>query len=110
MHLEDAGCTVLAAANGLQALAVMDAEEAINVLLTDLSMPGMDGLAVIRDAQNRCPRLPAILLTGYAGDDATLALRDAVGGPVSLVRKPVGDLELVDRIRAILATPQAASA
>ena len=42
----------------------------IDVLVTDLSMPGIDGLAVIRQAQCERPGLPAVLLTGYAGHGA----------------------------------------
>jgi signal transduction histidine kinase len=103
-HLEDSGYDVAAAANGYDALAVLDAGRVPDILITDLSMPGMDGLAVIRSARERRPGLPAILLTGYAGDAAGLALGDALGGPVSLMRKPVSDLELLDRIGAMLAT------
>jgi CheY-like chemotaxis protein len=72
-HLEDAGFSVLVAAGGAEALALIAAGEVVDALVTDLSMPGMDGLAVIRAVQERHPRLPAVLLTGYAGDDAALA-------------------------------------
>ena len=71
--------------------------------LTDLSMPGMDGLALIRAAQDRFPELPAVLLTGFAEDAAGLSLSDVVTGTISLLRKPVGDLELLDRLNAMLA-------
>jgi len=65
-------------------------------------MPGMDGLAVIRAAQERRPGLPAVLLTGYAGDGAALAVGGAVSGTFSLLRKPVSGVLLVDRVRALL--------
>ena len=99
--LEDSGFRVLVAANGAEALALLAAEEAVDVLITDLSMPGMDGIAVIRAAQARHPGLPAVLLTGYAGDDAALANRDIAGGAYSLLRKPVGGAELVGCLRAL---------
>ena len=41
------------AAGGGEALAVLDAGEAVDVLVTDLSMPGMDGLELIRAARDR---------------------------------------------------------
>ena len=41
--------------NGAEALALFDAGETVDALVTDLSMPGMDGLAVIRAAQERHP-------------------------------------------------------
>jgi len=72
-RLEAAGYGVLAAANGNEALVLFAAGEAVDVLVTDLSMPDMNGIAVIRAAQAACPGLPAVLLTGYAGEDATLS-------------------------------------
>ena len=77
---------------------------AVDVLVTDLAMPGMDGVALIREAQRRRRGLPAILITGYAGDAATLAVGQAVGGGTfTLVRKPVTGAELADRVAALLA-------
>jgi nitrogen-specific signal transduction histidine kinase/CheY-like chemotaxis protein len=71
LQLEAGGHAVLAAASGTEALALLAAGEMVDILVTDLSMPDMDGLAVIRGAQERRPGLPAVLLTGYAGDGAS---------------------------------------
>jgi PAS domain S-box-containing protein len=103
MQLEDFGFDVLPAAGGAEALALLAAGEAVDILVTDLSMPGMDGLAVIRAVQERLHGLPALLLTGYAGDGAALALGGAVSGSFSLLRKPVSATDLVDRLRSLLA-------
>ena len=65
-------------------------------------MPGMDGFALIRAAQEKHGRLPAILLTGYAGDAATLAIGDAAGGSIHLLRKPITGSELADRVAMML--------
>jgi len=102
-QLGDAGYHVLVAASGADALALLAKGEAVDILITDLSMPGMDGLAVIRAAQEGRPRLPAVLLTGYAGDGAALAVGGAVSGSFSLLRKPVRLQDLVDRIQSLLA-------
>jgi PAS domain S-box-containing protein len=109
LQLEDAGFAVLSAASGTEALALLATGERIDALITDLSMPGMDGLAVIRSVQERHPHLPAILLTGYAGDGATLAVGGAVSGAFSLLRKPVSGIALIDRLRALLAARPEAS-
>ena len=101
-HLEANGFAVLTARNGSEALACLGGNGTVDVLLTDLSMPGMDGLAVIRAAQARRPGLPAVLLTGYAEDDAALAIRGAVSGSFSLLRKPLRAAQLVERIRSLL--------
>jgi CheY-like chemotaxis protein len=104
LQLEAAGHAVLAAASGTEALALLAAGERADILVTDLSMPDMDGLAVIRGAQERRPGLPAVLLTGYAGDGASLAISGAVSGTFSLLRKPVSSSQLLDRVAALLAT------
>jgi CheY-like chemotaxis protein len=101
--LEDAGYQVLTAADGVEALALLDPASPVDALITDLSMPRMDGLVLIRAAQERFPSLPAVLLTGYAGDDAALALGISTTGTISLLRKPVGEVELLDRLSAMLA-------
>nr|WP_294560243.1 PAS domain-containing protein [uncultured Rhodopila sp.] len=103
LQLEDCGFSVLAAASGVEVLALLAAGETAEILVTDLSMPGMDGLAVIRAVQERLPGLPALLLTGYAGDGAALALGGAVSGAFSLLRKPVTAATLADRLDSLLA-------
>lgn len=64
--------------------------------------PGIGGLTVIRQAQRSRPGLPAVLLTGYVGDGAQLAVSGALSGAFSLLRKPVSAAQLADRIEALL--------
>ena len=101
--LEFEGFGVLTAANGTEALSLLAAGEAVDAIVTDLSMPGMDGLALIRAAQECRPGLPAVLLTGYAGDDTALAVNGAISGTFSLLRKPTRFRDLVDTIQSLLA-------
>lgn len=103
--LEAAGYTVTPAADGAEGLKLLELAMAVDVLVTDLSMPGIDGLAVIRQAQRQRPGLPAVLLTGYAGHGAQLAVGETVSGAFVLVRKPVTAAQLADRIEALLAVP-----
>jgi PAS domain S-box-containing protein len=102
-NLEDRGYEVLAAAGGEEALALLTGGKTVDVLVTDLSMPGMNGIALIRAAQTLRAELPAVLLTGYVGDEAALATGGAISGPYSLAHKPIGTNDLVDRIEALLA-------
>ena len=80
------------------------AGERVDIIVSDLTMPGMDGLELIRAVQERWPGLPAVLLTGYAGDGAALAVGGAISGTFSLLRKPVTGTQLADRINALLAS------
>jgi signal transduction histidine kinase/ActR/RegA family two-component response regulator len=105
-QLAEAGFTVAEAADGAETLRLMGAaagEAPFDVLVTDLAMPGMDGVALIREAQRLRPALPAILLTGYAGDVAALAVGEAIGrGAFALLRKPVTGAQLADQVAAML--------
>jgi CheY-like chemotaxis protein len=100
--LEEAGFSILAVESSATALALLDAGEAVDVLVTDLSMPGMDGLELIREVQRRRPGLPAVLLTGFATNAAELAVGGAVSGTFSLLRKPVPPTELAERISVLV--------
>ena len=75
-EMEAEGYPILRATSGAEALACLDDGEEVGLVVTDLSMPGMDGLRFIREVQRRRPGLPAILLTGFA----TTAVEDAMGG------------------------------
>jgi PAS domain S-box-containing protein len=85
VQLERLGHAVAVAESGAAAL---DLPMQPDVLVTDLSMPGMDGLALIRQLQARHPNLPAILLTGHPGDASRPMPRTAQSAPVALMRKP----------------------
>ncbi|MBS0638437.1 MAG: PAS domain S-box protein [Proteobacteria bacterium] len=99
--LSDRGHQVAEAADGAMALSWLDAGVAADVLVTDLAMPGgIDGLTLVREARRRRPNLPAVLITGHAGEASPEALRAAVGtGPFSLMRKPAS----VDAVEAQIA-------
>jgi CheY-like chemotaxis protein len=100
--LRNAGYSVLAAAGGREALALLDAGDGADLLISDLSMPDMDGLTVVREVQRRRPGLPAILLTGFATNAAEAVLGGAMGGAFSLLRKPVNTQELAERATMLL--------
>ena len=90
---------LVAHSNG-QALDLLDGELEVDVLICDLSMPGLGGMATIREAQAKRTDLPAILLTGYFGDQSALP---ADGATFTLLRKPATLTELADSIAFLLA-------
>ena len=95
---------VVPALSGAEALALLRSGEPANVLVTDLKMPGIDGLQLIQQAQTLRSSLHAILLTGYAGDIASSAVSNAVAGSFSLLRKPITRSDLVECIDALVAS------
>ncbi len=101
-HLEDRGYDIAKASDGLDALARLDAGEAADLLVTDFSMPGMNGLVLIQEARHRLPGLPALLLTGYADAGIWPRIENALDGTTVLLRKPVSGDELAARAAALL--------
>jgi CheY-like chemotaxis protein len=70
-----------------------------DVLVTDLKMPGMGGLALARVARTSHPGMHVVVVTGYVDGEEQAAL-DALG--VELLRKPFGSNEFrgfLDRVR-----------
>ncbi len=100
--LEAAGYAVLSVGSAAEAVEFLDSGQAVELLITDLSMPGMDGIALIREAQKRRPGLRAILLTGFATDAAELAVGGAIRGTFSLLRKPIEPSALAERAAVLL--------
>jgi PAS domain S-box-containing protein len=106
-QMEAADYTVVAVESAAAALAVLHAGESVDLILSDLSMPNMDGVALIREAQRRRPGLPAILLTGFTPGAPELAVGGAVSGSFSLLCKPIDGRHLADRVAGLLQGAQA---
>lgn len=96
--LEDAGYAVVAAANGRQAVQLFEDDEAIELVFTDIRMPGMDGFILAEIAKARRPSVKIIYTTGYV-DDARAKL-GVWHGP--LIEKPYRAPVLEARMREML--------
>ncbi len=53
------------AQSGAEAVEILQREE-VHVLVTDMSMPGMDGLELLKIVKERCPGIVSIVLSGFA--------------------------------------------
>ena len=83
---EDEGYTVLSANNGLEAWHLVNTN-AVDLVITDLRMPEMDGYELIRKISASYPMLPIIVLTGHGTiETAVETMRD---GAVDFFTKPV---------------------
>ena len=87
--LAEAGYAVLTASDGYDAVRVL-ADNWVNLLITDIRMPGIDGFELARQAKVMRPTIQIIYLSGYSVDGAENA--GPVYGPI--LKKPIrmGDL------------------
>jgi CheY-like chemotaxis protein len=84
--LDVKGFEVHAATSGEEALEILQAHP-VDILLTDVIMPDMDGLALYRATRKTHPRLTTILMTAYAADD--LIQKGMAEGIKTVLSKPV---------------------
>ena len=84
--------------NGLAALDMLRPE--LDVLILDLNLPDLDGIAVLQQLRPKYPRLPVLVLTARNRAESTvLALEN---GADDCLTKPFSYLELLARIRALM--------
>jgi two-component system cell cycle sensor histidine kinase/response regulator CckA len=94
---------VLIATSAEEALDLLDAGAPKPLaLVSDVVMPGLDGLGLARRLRDRDPDLPVLLVSGYA--EAALG-RDLAAERLRLLPKPYGLADLVAELRAILPQP-----
>ena len=105
--LSDFGYTVLRAGNGPEAIDILERGTPIDLLFTDLIMPGgMNGVMLAREARRQRPRLKVLLTTGYA--EASIERVDARGTEFDLIGKPYKRPDLAGRVRHVLDGPTGA--
>jgi EAL domain-containing protein (putative c-di-GMP-specific phosphodiesterase class I) len=88
--LERAGFDVNAAEDGAQAMQLLD-EHSFDAVLTDVSMPGMDGIALLRAVRERDLEVPVLLMTGMP--DVQSAAKAVHYGASEYLIKPNAELE-----------------
>jgi two-component system, response regulator, stage 0 sporulation protein F len=84
------------AQSGEEALACLasEIEPQLIVILSDINMPGMDGLTLLREIKGRRPELPVMMVTAY-GDDERRRLANEYGA-AEFINKPV-DFDLLKK-------------
>ena len=96
------GMRVSEAADGVEALDFIESGPAVSLVVLDLSMPRLDGLAVLRRLRGRVATslVPVVVLTGSA--DAAMEVESMDAGADDYVRKPLEPGRFVARVRAAL--------
>jgi PAS domain S-box-containing protein len=98
--LEPAGYTVVAAANGLQALELARDAGPIDLLLTDVVMPHMNGRELAERVAVDYPALKVLFTSGYPAD--TIVRHGIAEARVAFIQKPYSGEELLFTVRQTL--------
>jgi len=94
-NLRDEGYEVTGAKNGEEAIALLD-KQTFELIITDIRMPGVDGLVVLGHAREVAPQVPVILMTAHATvETAVEALRR---GAKDYILKPFHVTEMLSKI------------
>jgi PAS domain S-box-containing protein len=102
--LESFGYTVIVATRPADALDVLDSGASVDMLFSDLIMPGaMNGVVLAREARKRRPVIKVLLTTGYADDSVEQGA--ANGSEFDIINKPYRRAELSRKIRIVLDGP-----
>jgi len=95
--LECAGCQVILKTNGKEALEFLKQNQ-VSIMITDIVMPEMDGVQLLKEAKELYPYLPVYLITGHASKITPKAALEL--GAERLLTKPFRNVEIIQRIRA----------
>jgi YesN/AraC family two-component response regulator len=100
-RLKELGYAVIEADGGPAALLLIDREEPIDVLFTDIVMPGgMTGIDLAHEARRRRPELKILFTSGYA---EPAAVKGGITTNLSWLGKPHSINELDAKLRELLA-------
>jgi two-component system, cell cycle sensor histidine kinase and response regulator CckA len=100
--LASRGYTVLEAGNGVEAIDVLEKSQGVDLVVSDVVMPEMDGPTLLRELRSRNPNLKIIFVSGYAED--AFQKHMPTDGPVpAFLAKPFTLKQLVNAVKETLA-------
>jgi CheY-like chemotaxis protein len=106
--LRKEGFRLLEAIDGIDALEQLDkSRDQVDLLVTDIRMPRMDGISLAHSIEERYPRTPVIYMSGYPFDLREERIRHPTL-PCAFLAKPFSRVDLVDAVRKCLERPGSA--
>ena len=97
--LQDAGFSVVEASDGTSGVQALQSDQRIDLLLSDIKLPDIDGYQVAEAVRTLRPGVKVILMTGYAPSPLPPALRSVV---YRVLQKPFSLESLPDMVTAAL--------
>jgi len=92
--LEEVGYTLFHAPDGLQAIRMLGSRK-IHLVLTDIRMPFVDGISLLKYVKTFFPHIPVVVATAYPGEMEDLR-------PDALLCKPFGPEELTSWVQRLI--------
>jgi signal transduction histidine kinase/CheY-like chemotaxis protein len=102
--LRDLGFFVREADNAQTALDILRSDCVVDLLFTDIGLPGMTGTELARESAKLRPNLKVLLTTGYAQEKIVSSRRSS---GLLLIPKPFGSADLAQKIKLVLSAPAA---
>ena len=100
-HLSKSGYQVITAQSGEEALDIYRSQgDRIDLVILDLSMPGMGGHRCLRELLSIAPKQKVIIATGYSRDGDIKETMSA--GISALLNKPISKTDLLKTVRMVL--------
>jgi CheY-like chemotaxis protein len=103
VFLRAGGHSVITANSGVPALDILDSDQPLDLMLTDVTMPGLNGFNLARMARIRRPGLKILYLSG--GDENAQIARDQGDRLGKMLTKPIQSQELAREVEAALVAP-----
>lgn len=99
--LEAENYNVTTVENGREALELlMDSENSFDILITDVQMPGLNGLELVTELEERGISIPVIIISGYTDHRIITSLKRK--GYDNILNKPFDDLDLIKKMKRII--------
>ena len=98
--LEREGYTIIQAKNGLEALEILQNEDGINLILSDIKMPIKSGIDILKEVKTKYPSIKVVLITGYAQIEEYLQAMEY--GAYEYLMKPIRVSDLLTCVNRAL--------
>jgi two-component system, LuxR family, response regulator FixJ len=98
-ELEGAGCRVTLFDRGEDCLKQL-ASASCSLLITDVKMPGMDGITLLSRARRVAPWVSVVVITGFG--DITMAVRALKLGAADFIEKPLDRKKFLHKVKTVL--------
>jgi CheY-like chemotaxis protein len=107
--LSQEGCDVVVATGGREALARLQTES-VDLVLSDVVMPDLDGYQLFHEVRHRWPALPVVLMTAFHFDKDHVIKRSRMAGVTDVIyKKPIDPPKLREIIKRHARRPEAAA-